>query len=131
MHHGDGRVAEELQAVIPVADAVHGILCRCTESQQLGSSVAVGRQGGSCQCAGAQRAQVHSVISIQKPFDISAEHLEICHENESDCNRLCVLDMCKSDSQTVSIFFSLVQNYFFKVNKSVQNVSDFLSLNIC
>ena len=53
VHHGDRSVREEFQAVVPVADAVHGVFRRRVKTQQLCRSRSVGRQSGSRQSASA------------------------------------------------------------------------------
>ncbi len=77
MHHEDGQVREELQQVVSVRDAVHGIAGRAVKAQlrrHIGPVQGIGGPGqGSCP----QRALVHAGAAVADPCVVSSEHLKV------------------------------------------------------
>ncbi len=69
----------------------------------------VNRHGCSGQSAGSQRVVIQTLQGISQTLDISLEHLEICHENETDGNRLCMLQMGKAYSNSFKLVSAVSQ----------------------
>ena len=81
----------------------------------------------SCQCTRPQRIIIQTLQRIRQTFNISFKHLEICHKNKTDRDRLCVLKMGKAYCNLIFIFFRLFQNYAFQIAQAVQNLINFFS----
>ena len=87
----------------------------------------VNRHGCSGQSAGTQRVVIQTLQSIRQTLDISLKHLEICHENETDGNRLCMLQMGKAYGNLICIFISLLKNDAFQITQTVQDLINLFS----
>ena len=87
----------------------------------------VNRHGSSCQCTGSQRIVIQSLQRIIQTLNVALEHLEICHEDKTDGNRLCVLQMGKSNGDLVCIFLRFLQNHALQIAQAVQDLIDLFS----
>ena len=73
MHHQNGQIAQQLQGVVPVADAVHGVAAGAVKAQGRRRLKAVDGVGGPRQGPGAQGALVQPLAAVLQPGYVPGE----------------------------------------------------------
>ena len=81
----------------------------------------------SCQCTRPKGVIIQTLQRIRHTFYISFKHLEICHKNKTDRDRLRMLEMSKAYGNLIFIFFRLFQNNTFQIAQAIQNFINFFS----
>ena len=76
---------------------------RTCKAEQLRGIFPVERIGRACQCAGAKRAVIHSLINVLQAGTVSAKHFKICTDVVSQRDRLRFLQMGEARHECIDV----------------------------
>ena len=110
MHHEDGEGAEELEHIVPVADAVQAVGAGAVEAQGQGGLEAVDGVGGPGQGPAPQGADVETALAVGQALRVPPELFAVSQQVLGKGDGLCPLEVGVPGHDGVLMLFRLVQD---------------------
>ena len=124
MHHQDGQITEQLQGIVPVADAVQAVGAGAVKAQEAGGLMAVNGIGGTCQRPAAQGADIHPLLAVRKARHIPPQLLPVGQQVLGKGDGLRPLQVGISGHHRILMLPGLIQDCLLEREDLLHNLPD-------